>query len=116
MEIFPTCIRQSGVGFCSFVSQIISIGGPYVIALGSTNVVVSNSIQGLIIEAYFFCQRDNSVDSPASYIISSASMSVGRVLRPYQPMSGSARYLLRGVFKGWGEGGFIPFNKKGRKK
>ena len=54
MEIFPTCIRQSGVGFCSFVSQIISFGGPYVIALGSTNVVVSNSLQGLITEAYFF--------------------------------------------------------------
>jgi len=48
MEIFPTCIRQSGVGFCSFVSQIISIGGPYVIALGSTNVVLPYMVMFLM--------------------------------------------------------------------
>ena len=35
MEIFPTCVRQSGIGFCSFISQMISIGGPYTIALGA---------------------------------------------------------------------------------
>ena len=34
MEIFPTCVRQSGIGFCSFISQMISIGGPYTINLG----------------------------------------------------------------------------------
>ena len=40
MEIFPTCVRQSGIGFCSFISQIISIGGPYTIALGMTSLAV----------------------------------------------------------------------------
>ena len=35
MEVFPTCIRQSGIGFCTLISQVISIGGPYVIYLGS---------------------------------------------------------------------------------
>ena len=34
MEIFPTCIRQTGIGFATLISQTISIGGPYVIYLG----------------------------------------------------------------------------------
>ena len=38
MEVFPTCVRQSGIGFCSFISQMISIGGPYAVALGSTDL------------------------------------------------------------------------------
>merc|ERR1719206_921007 len=37
MEVFPTSVRQSGIGFCSFISQTISIGGPYVIHLGATD-------------------------------------------------------------------------------
>lgn len=38
MEVFPTCVRQSGIGFCTFISQTISIGGPYCIALGTTDL------------------------------------------------------------------------------
>ena len=38
MEVFPTCVRQSGIGFCSFISQMISIGGPYAVALGSVDL------------------------------------------------------------------------------
>jgi len=38
MEIFPTCVRQSGIGLCSFISQMISIGGPYAIAMGQTDL------------------------------------------------------------------------------
>jgi len=38
MEIFPTCVRQSGIGLCTFISQTISIGGPYCIALGKTDL------------------------------------------------------------------------------
>merc|ERR1719410_3249102 len=38
MEVFPTSVRQSGIGFCSFISQMISIGGPYAVALGSTDL------------------------------------------------------------------------------
>lgn len=40
MEIFPTCIRQSGIGFCTLISQIISIGGPHVIGLGEINLAI----------------------------------------------------------------------------
>ena len=34
MEVFPTSIRQSGIGFATLISQTISIAGPYVIYLG----------------------------------------------------------------------------------
>ena len=44
MEVFPTPVRQSGIGFCSFISQMISIGGPYTIALGATNLMVSTHL------------------------------------------------------------------------
>ena len=40
MEVFPTSVRQSGIGFCSFISQMISIGGPYAMAAGAVNVMV----------------------------------------------------------------------------
>lgn len=48
MEIFPTCVRQSGVGFCSFISQIISIGGPYVLTLGMTDPKLPYMVMFLI--------------------------------------------------------------------
>lgn len=38
MEVFPTCVRQSGIGIATFVSTMISIGGPYVIYLGMTDL------------------------------------------------------------------------------
>jgi len=48
MEIFPTPVRQSGIGFCSFISQMISIGGPYTIALGASNLMFPYMIMMLI--------------------------------------------------------------------
>jgi len=48
LEIFPTCIRQSGVGLCSTISQIISIAGPYVIFLGQTNLMFPYMVMALI--------------------------------------------------------------------
>jgi len=48
LEIFPTCVRQSGVGLCSTISQIISIGGPYVIFLGQTNLMFPYMVMALI--------------------------------------------------------------------
>jgi len=38
MELFPTNVRQSGIGIATFISQTISIGGPYVIYLGATDL------------------------------------------------------------------------------
>merc|ERR1711872_1067989 len=54
MELFPTCVRQSGVGFFSTISQIISVGGPYVIALGITDLKLPETIK----EATNFGRRD----------------------------------------------------------
>ena len=48
MEVFPTCIRQSGIGFATLISQTISIGGPYVIFLGATDLKLPYLIMFLI--------------------------------------------------------------------
>jgi hypothetical protein len=42
MEVFPTCVRQSGIGFATLISQTISIAGPYIIYLGATGHYPSN--------------------------------------------------------------------------
>ena len=48
MECFPTCIRQSGIGFATLISQTISIGGPYVIYLGATDLKLPYMVMFLI--------------------------------------------------------------------
>ena len=48
MEVFPTCIRQSGIGFCTLISQVISIGGPYVIYLGSYDLKLPYAVMFLV--------------------------------------------------------------------
>ena len=48
MEVFPTCIRQSGIGFATLISQTISIGGPYVIYLGVTDLKLPYMVMFLI--------------------------------------------------------------------
>jgi len=48
MEVFPTCVRQSGIGFCTFISQTISIGGPYCIALGAQDLRLPYLVMFLI--------------------------------------------------------------------
>jgi hypothetical protein len=48
MEVFPTCIRQSGIGFCTLISQAISIGGPYVIYLGAYDLQLPYAIMFLV--------------------------------------------------------------------
>lgn len=48
MEVFPTAIRQSGIGFCTLISQLISIGGPYVIYLGAYDLKLPYLIMSLI--------------------------------------------------------------------
>ncbi len=51
MEVFPTCIRQCGIGFATLISQTISIGGPYVIYLGATDLKLPYAIMFLICAA-----------------------------------------------------------------
>lgn len=48
MEVFPTSVRQSGIGFSSFISQMISIGGPYAMATGATNQMIPYMIMMII--------------------------------------------------------------------
>jgi len=48
MEIFPTSVRQSGIGIATLVSQIICIGGPYVIYLGATDLRLPYAVMFLI--------------------------------------------------------------------
>lgn len=50
MEVFPTCIRQSGIGFATLISQLISIGGPYVIYLGAYDLKLPYAIMFIIWE------------------------------------------------------------------
>ena len=53
MEIFPTCVRQSGVGLATLVSQMISIGGPHVIHLGATDLKLPYAVMFLVCIAGF---------------------------------------------------------------
>ena len=48
MELFPTSVRQSGIGFATLISQTISIGGPYVIFLGATDLKLPYLVMFLI--------------------------------------------------------------------
>lgn len=51
MELFPTSVRQSGLGFATLISQTISIGGPYVIFLGATDLKLPYLIMFLVCTA-----------------------------------------------------------------
>ena len=48
IELFPTSVRQSGIGFATLISQTISIGGPYVIYLGATDLKLPYLIMFLV--------------------------------------------------------------------
>ena len=48
MELFPTSVRQSGIGFATLISQTISIGGPYTIYLGQYDLKLPYVIMFLI--------------------------------------------------------------------
>ena len=46
--MFPTSVRQSGIGFATLIAQTISIGGPYVIYLGATDLKLPYLIMFLV--------------------------------------------------------------------
>lgn len=35
MEIFPTCLRQTGLGICAVITALVGIVGPYIVYLGT---------------------------------------------------------------------------------
>ena len=48
MELFPTSVRQSGIGLATLISQAISIGGPYVIFLAATDAKLPYLVMFLV--------------------------------------------------------------------
>jgi OCT family organic cation transporter-like MFS transporter 4/5 len=68
MEIFPTCVRQSGIGTASVIAQIISIGGPHVIALGATDLMIPYIVMFLVClagaSAVIFLPETNGLPLP----------------------------------------------------
>jgi OCT family organic cation transporter-like MFS transporter 4/5 len=48
VELYPTCIRNTGMGFTSLLGMIIGIAGPYVIHLGTIDVRYPYGIMGII--------------------------------------------------------------------
>ena len=48
IEVFPTPIRTTGMGFASFLSGLIGIGGPYVVYLGTIDRRIPYFFMGVI--------------------------------------------------------------------
>ena len=48
IEIFPTCLRNSGMGFVSFFANIFSLVGPFVTGLGALDKRIPLGTMGLI--------------------------------------------------------------------
>ena len=77
VEIFPTCIRSSGMGFCSFISNILGLPGPTVALLGRQNKRIPYLIMGAVsvvsaISASFLpetrgCHLPETVSAAASF-------------------------------------------------
>ena len=48
IEIFPTSVRNSGLGFVGFVAAILGLAGPHITALGSEDPRIPLGVMGLI--------------------------------------------------------------------
>ena len=48
VELYPTCIRNTGMGFTSLLAQVVGISGPYVVHLGNVDVRYPYGIMGII--------------------------------------------------------------------
>jgi hypothetical protein len=48
IEIFPTCVRNSGLGFVGFVAAILGLAGPHITGLGSEDPRIPLGAMGLI--------------------------------------------------------------------
>ena len=48
IEIFPTCIRNSGIGFVGFVAAIFGLSGPHITGLGAKDKRIPLGVMGLI--------------------------------------------------------------------
>ena len=48
IEIFPTCVRNSGIGFIGFVATLFGLAGPHITGLGSEDKRIPLAAMGLI--------------------------------------------------------------------
>ena len=48
IELFPTCVRNSGIGFIVFVAHIVGLVGPYITGLGAKDKRIPLAAMGLI--------------------------------------------------------------------
>ena len=48
IEIFPTCVRNSGLGFVNFIAGILGLAGPHITGLGADDKRIPLGAMGLI--------------------------------------------------------------------
>ena len=48
IELFPTCIRNSGLGFIGFVASVLGLAGPHITGLGAKDKRIPLAVMGLI--------------------------------------------------------------------
>lgn len=48
IELFPTCVRNTGIGFVSFVATMFGLAGPHITSLGKIDKRIPLGVMGLI--------------------------------------------------------------------
>ena len=48
IELFPTCVRNTGIGFVGFVAAMFGLAGPHITALGASDKRIPLGAMGLI--------------------------------------------------------------------
>ena len=48
IELFPTCVRNTGIGFIGFVAAMFGLAGPHITALGANDQRIPLGVMGLI--------------------------------------------------------------------
>ena len=82
MEVFPTCVRQSGLGIATFVSQALNLAGPYVIYLGATDLKLPYLIMFLICSAGNEC---STITGPTQFNYVLSALHKGSVATFFLP-------------------------------
>ena len=48
IELFPTCIRNTGLGFTAFAALLLGLSGPHITALGTDDSRIPLGVMGFI--------------------------------------------------------------------
>lgn len=90
MEIFPTCLRQTGIGICAVMTAVLGVIGPYIVYLGTE---FDMKYPYIVICEYFENFKTNS-----NYIVSSDTLLNWLHLRNVSPrdfISQTSQYSSR---------------------